>query len=236
MPDSALATTPPTTDAERAASARREEERRRLDAEALQRTVRVEPWPDSVLDQVGHDPRSTYVERFWLPVLGPSTTLLLRRLADGLDESPEGFELHLADAARQLGLGIRGTRQSPFLRALDRCCSFGAAQQLPGDRLAVRRRLAPLSQRQQQRLTPALAAEHERWAARSSTHQAARGAGAMGAEEQRRRARALALSLLQLGESEADTERQLHRWHFHPAMAHEALRWAIADVAGDEQP
>ena len=31
----------------------------------------VAPWPDPVIDQVGHDPRSVYVERFWLGILGP---------------------------------------------------------------------------------------------------------------------------------------------------------------------
>ena len=29
----------------------------------------VEPWHDPVIDEVGHDPRSAYVETFWLPVL-----------------------------------------------------------------------------------------------------------------------------------------------------------------------
>ena len=202
----------------------RADERRRLDAEALARTITVEPWCDDVLDRVGHDPRSAYVERFWLPVLGPSTVLLLRRLADGLDAEPDGYQVQLADVDRQLGLGIRGARQSPLLRAVDRCCTFGAAQQLPGDRLAVRRRLAPLSSRQTSRLTPALAAEHERWLVHGGTHHAE--VATMGPDEQRRRARALALSLLQLGETTQDTERQLHRWRFHPAMAHDALRWA----------
>jgi hypothetical protein len=37
-------------------------------------TIAIRPWPDEVIDAVGHDPRSAYVERFWLGVLGPSTT------------------------------------------------------------------------------------------------------------------------------------------------------------------
>ena len=37
--------------------------------------IRVEPWPDPVIDELGHDPRSAYVETFWLPVLGPTTTI-----------------------------------------------------------------------------------------------------------------------------------------------------------------
>ena len=78
-------------------------------------TVSVEPWPDPVIDELGHDPRSAYVERFWLPVLGPSTVWLLRRLADQLDRQPDGFELDLVDTARCLGVGMRGGRNSPML-------------------------------------------------------------------------------------------------------------------------
>jgi hypothetical protein len=35
-------------------------------------TLRIVPWRDEVIDELGHDPRSHYVETFWLPVLGPS--------------------------------------------------------------------------------------------------------------------------------------------------------------------
>src|SRR3989475_13177036 len=80
-------------------------------------TLHVRPWPDPVIDAVGHDPRSTYVERFWLGVVGPSTTWLLRRMATGLEASPAGFDLRLEDTARALGLG-GPRRHSPFLRAL----------------------------------------------------------------------------------------------------------------------
>jgi hypothetical protein len=33
----------------------------------------VTPWHDPVVEAVGHDLRSPYVERFWLALLGPST-------------------------------------------------------------------------------------------------------------------------------------------------------------------
>jgi hypothetical protein len=32
-------------------------------------------WPDPVIDELGHDPRSAYVERFWLSILGPSSIM-----------------------------------------------------------------------------------------------------------------------------------------------------------------
>ena len=44
-------------------------------------TLRIVRWDDPVLDAIGHDPRSSYVERFWLSLLGPCTTFLIRRIA-----------------------------------------------------------------------------------------------------------------------------------------------------------
>ena len=105
----------------------------------------VTAWPDPVIDELGHDPRSAYVEHFWLGILGPSTVWLLRRLADGLEREPDGFVLDLPDTARALGVGMRGGRQSPFMRSLERVCRFGAARWQSPTELAVRRRLPPLT-------------------------------------------------------------------------------------------
>ncbi len=33
----------------------------------------VVPWADPVCDDLGVDPRGAYVERFWLPLLGPTS-------------------------------------------------------------------------------------------------------------------------------------------------------------------
>lgn len=33
----------------------------------------IRPWPDDVIDSLGHDPRSHYVETYWLGILGPPT-------------------------------------------------------------------------------------------------------------------------------------------------------------------
>jgi len=180
-------------------------------------TLHVRPWPDPVIDALGHDPRSAYVERFWLGVLGPSTTWLLRRLAAGLEAEPAGFDLSLPDTARALGLGGEG-RSSPFVRALARCCQFELALASGPGELSVRRRLPPLNRRQLARLPAPVQEEHERWQAAE--------AGVPAAEALARRSRRLALSLLELGEDLEATERQLLRWRFHPALAREAARWA----------
>ena len=180
-------------------------------------TLHIRPWPDPVIDAVGHDPRSTYVERFWLGVLGPSTTWLLRRVAAGLESSPAGFDLPLADTARALGLGSDG-KHSPFLRALRRCCQFELAQPESDAVLAVRRKLPPLNRRQLVRLPEAVQADHEAWQ-QGHLHEPE-------IDKLRRRSRRLALSLLELGEDGESTERQLLRWRFHPAICHESTRWA----------
>ena len=123
----------------------------------------VQCWNDPVLDYLGHDPRSPYVEQFWLAVLGPSCLFLLRRLAARLEQQPEGFEIVTQQWAAELGLGRKGGKHGPFWRSIERACRFNAAQR-NGARLVVRRRLPPLSSRQVSRLPDHLKEAHRRWA------------------------------------------------------------------------
>jgi hypothetical protein len=183
-------------------------------------SLTIEPWSDPVIDELGHDPRSAYVERFWLPILGPSTIWFLRRVVDQLDREPHGYSLDLVETARALGVGMRGGRNSPMLKTVERSCRFGAARMHGDSLLEVRRRLAPLSRAQVERLTPQLQHEHGDWIDRPRNTPSV--------DQMAQRARSLALSMLELGEDSDAVERQLHRWRFHPAMAHEALRWALA--------
>jgi hypothetical protein len=178
----------------------------------------IVPWPDPVIDQVGYDPRTVYVERFWLGILGPSATWLLRLLVDRLDGSPEGYDLDLDECATALGLGRRPGANGVFPRTLARCCQFGSTRFLGPTTLQVRRKLPPLTRRQIARLPDALRADHARWVDKPPAAVAA---------DMRDRARQLALSLVELGEDGAGTERQLHRWRFHPALASEATAWAL---------
>ncbi len=125
--------------------------------------VQVSAWPDPVLDRLGHDPRSGYVERYWLSILGPSCLLLLRRMAGELEQHPDGFELNTVQWASELGIGMKGGKNGPFWRSIERASRFGATQR-NGSRLAVRRRLPPLTARQVERLPVSLQEPHHRWA------------------------------------------------------------------------
>jgi hypothetical protein len=180
--------------------------------------IHISAWDDPIVDQLGHDPRSPYVEQFWLPILGPSTTFLMRHLSARLDEEPEGFDLSVDDTARLLGLGTRSGLGSPFIRAMARTGQFRLTRPCGPDAIEVRRRLPGLSSPQISRLPAPVRDAHDAWQRAANQEPTI--------EQRRTRARRLALSLLELGEDTEAAEQQLHRWRIHPAMAHEALRWA----------
>ncbi len=158
--------------------------------------VRVTPWVDPVVDRRGHDPRSAYVELFWLGVLGPTATWLLRRLVAGFDTQPDGYELDVPATARALGLSVSRGMASPFAKAVKRCIMFGVAHHI-SDGWAVRRRLPPISQRHLGRLPDELQAAHGSWT-RTTVDL-----------DSLERGRALALAMIESGDDRAMLEPQL---------------------------
>ncbi len=181
-------------------------------------TLVVLPWADPVIDPIGHDPRSRYVELFWLGVLGPTATLLLRRLADGLESYPDGFELDVPDLARSLGIKLQGQRRAAFANALQRTVLFGMAQQ-HSHGLLVRRRIPPLSHRQVAQLPTDLRNAHADWAGPTAL---------TFPEHVRWRAEALAQTMLSAGDEPELVERQLALLGVAPPVAAGALRSALA--------
>lgn len=127
----------------------------------------IRPWVDPVVDERGHDPRGAYVERYWLGVIGPTATWIMRRFADRFDEQPDGFMLDLDHTASTMGLSFAKGANSPFGRALHRCVMFGLAQPL-SDGFAVRRRFPSVANRHLKRLPDDLQAEHDEWARRTT--------------------------------------------------------------------
>ena len=180
--------------------------------------LHITVWADPLVERLGHDPRSTYVEQFWLGILGPSTVWFLRHCAGQLEVHPAGVELSLPHVASLLGLGHRGGRNSPMARAVTRACRFGCARSTGTGAIDVRRRLPPLNRSQIERLPLVLQQRHHQ-----ADEAALRGADL---ESQRARARRLALGLIECGDQVDNTELQLGRWRFHPSIAAEAVRWA----------
>jgi hypothetical protein len=124
----------------------------------------VTAWTDPVVDLIGFEVTSPYVELCWLPTLGPSATWMLRRLGSGLKAHPEGYPVDVAELAAALGLGANSAagKSSPVVRTLKRLMMFGMARHGANGTVEVRRRIPPLALRQVHRLSPPLRQAHER--------------------------------------------------------------------------
>lgn len=188
---------------------------RRSEVGPLAQQLEVVPWSDADLAETGHDPRGEYVERFWLGLLGPSTTWLVRRFARGLEECPNGFRVDLAETGRALGLGDSVARNSSLQRSLLRACQFDAAHRVSDSRLAVRLQLPPLSRRQLSRLPQSLQLSHAHWQERSRSR------------DTERVALAAAKGLAETGEPLGVVERQLVAWGISAPIAREAALQAF---------
>ena len=175
------------------------------------------PWLDQRVDAFGHDPRSAYVEQFWLATLGPSTTWFLRHCADLLDETAS-TAVNLRETASALGIGHEGGARSAMAKTVARACRFRAARSVGSTTLAVRLRLPQLSHRQVQRLPEAAQRRHDEFLAAGLSHDAV--------GRQQPRARRLASGLIECGDTIDEAERQLAFMNFHPAVIAEAVQWA----------
>lgn len=117
-------------------------------------------------DPDGYPITHPYVEDLYVPIVGPSTYLLLRLLDRMADEHPDTFTLSLDEIAHRLGLGNKG-RSSRTTRTIDRLCSFRLAVRIAEDTIVVPRQLPPLTNRQLDRLMPAVARHDVKYRTRS---------------------------------------------------------------------
>jgi len=123
------------------------------------------PLADAKIDQRGRDPRSDYVELFWLGIIGPSPTWLVRRVVMRFAHDPNGFEVDCAEMAAELGLAAGKGWASTFGRAIQRCVMFGIAAPLEHGVVgwSFRRRLPTVAARHIARLPERIAAMHADW-------------------------------------------------------------------------
>ena len=188
----------------------------------MDETMGILPWPDPVIDTLGHDPRAPYPETYWLPTLGPTALALLRLLAYRFDRRPDGFELDLTETSRCLGLGDRDGRNSPIARSLGRLVRFDLASPVGEGVLAVRRNVPPINRRHVRRLPASLQGEHDAWVNARLTEPPLAAAG--------RNARRTALVMYGLGEDRPGVERALGSAGFAPAVARDAAGWVWEEL------
>ncbi len=166
----------------------------------------------------GHDPRSAYVERFWLAVLGPSAVWFLRLASRELDAATDHRPavLDLSETGRQLGLGHNGGRHSPLMRTIGRCITFNTARQAGPATLAIRTHLPPVPASLHNRLPADLREEIRLWVTAEAT------------SPPTDTLRSLALQLLHLGTGLHETAERLATWGVGVEPARRAVAWAAS--------
>ncbi len=71
---------------------------------------------------------SSFVEEFWLPVMGPSAVAVLRWIDRRADQFGRATTVDLAELALAIGLGAATSKHSPIVRTMDRLVRFDAAR------------------------------------------------------------------------------------------------------------
>lgn len=107
--------------------------------------------PDPRVAHAGFDLEHAYVERCWTPVLGPTSTALLRRLP-ALWVEAEPVRADFVELSRSLGVGTGRGAHSPLSRTLDRLVRYRFARQAGDGRWEVFRQVRPLEAHQLDRL------------------------------------------------------------------------------------
>jgi hypothetical protein len=120
----------------------------------------ITPWRDPLVEAPGYPADSIYVKLFWLPVLGPTATLLLEGLNFDFTTEPDGFTAAANEIACTQGIGLGFGRNAPLRRAIERCIEFGLMKQVGPAHYAVRTFAPPLSEDDLSLLTPALQQLH----------------------------------------------------------------------------
>ena len=122
-----------------------------MGTERLIEHLAVRAWDDPIRDQVSQPLGGPYLEFCWLGVIGPTSAWLLRRLALPLAAQPGGFEVDVADLARDLGLGRSISKAAA---GLDRLVHFGLARMAGPAEVQVTTTLPPLRPHHLGRLSP----------------------------------------------------------------------------------
>lgn len=114
---------------------------------------------DPALDPIGFPPLHPYVDRVWLALVGPTATVIFRRMGDAVRLNPGPWPMPTRQLATMIGVR-NGER---LAQSVGRMCRFGLAAYYPASgALHVRAAVAPVHRLALLRHCPALLVEHDR--------------------------------------------------------------------------
>lgn len=123
-------------------------------------TIHAVPHRNPQVQRVGVPLDHPYVEQCWAPILGPSSVLVLRRVAV-LWEHADPAEVPISELARSIGLGKGTGPNSPIRHTLDRLERHGFLRRGHDGLVTVATTVGPVSERQMDRLPEWSRQRHE---------------------------------------------------------------------------
>jgi hypothetical protein len=113
--------------------------------------VTFEPWADPVVEHLDIDPTDNYSRIAWLPILGPTSWVILGTITTQLaDEASVTWKLEDLAEAHGIG-GHLGRSTSILARTLKRLNQFGFIRATDHGIVLVRTKMPPLTHRQLRR-------------------------------------------------------------------------------------
>ena len=116
--------------------------------------------PDPRVHRAGFALDDPYLERCWLPILGPTSVLLLRRMPVLWKNDP-AIGVPVDELAFVLGLGHGTGRHSPVWRTVDRLARFNFAYRVKDNQVDVYTEVPPLNARHLASLPPSVRDAHD---------------------------------------------------------------------------
>ena len=121
---------------------------------------------DSTPTARGYPIYSDYIDRFYLPLTGPTTIAMIRAIQRASDDLHKPmFTLDVEALTASLGISDKLGSNSRFQRTLDRANAFKLISQIEGPTYLIPSRLPALHRNQTSRLHPEIQASHRNYLA-----------------------------------------------------------------------
>ncbi len=125
--------------------------------------LKISFWQNGCDKQNAFYYRSTYIEKFWLSILGPSATWILRLLLDEIKTNDPITVMTSNYIASQVGLSDNTSKNSPLCRSIRRLLDFRIAKQIKEGHLVISKYIPPLSTRQTLKLPSSMLELHKKY-------------------------------------------------------------------------
>ncbi|MFN8016246.1 MAG: hypothetical protein U0R17_06550 [Acidimicrobiia bacterium] len=159
----------------------------------------------------------SYIEQFWLPLLGPTATLLINNLTLKSLSNSQTFYISKAELSLSLGTGYRSGDSSPIQKQLIRLSRNKLIYQINSNEYLIPKIVPQLGITQISKLSNTLRTQHDAWITRLEISPIS---------TFRRKIKQLVLKLQSLDYDNQKVKNILNSTGLHPSIIAEALELA----------